>query len=148
MILPDAVTLPHGPAMRLVVMIEALEENRITCSCRFPQDFPWAGSVALPTYMALEGVAQVAGRIAAASKSDQSMPEAQAPGPRHGYVARIHEAAFFATDLNPQAAWTANAEVMSRSGRLVLCRGEAWQTGTQLLQTRFALYLEDSGQSG
>jgi hypothetical protein len=134
--------------MRLIVKIEALEENRITCACRIPRDFPWAGSAALPAYMAVEGVAQAAGRLAAAGTSAESMPEDRTFGPRHGYVARIREATFFPTDLDPQASWTAIAEVVGRSGRLVLCRGEAWQAGTQLLQTRFALYLEDSGQSG
>ncbi len=140
--------LPHGPAMRLVVEIEALEKNRITCSCRIPRDFPWAGSGALPAYMAVEGVAQAAGRLAAGSTSGEPLPEDPTSGPPHGYVARIREAAFFATDLNPEAPWTATAEIVGRSGRLVLCRGEAWQAGTQLLQARFALYLEDSGQSG
>ena len=139
--------LPHGPAMCLVQKVEALGEDSITCCCRIPVGFPWSGSGALPAYMAVEGVAQAAGLLAARPAPEEPAPEGMADGPQHGYVVRIREASFFNTDLNPQGTWTATAEMVGVSGRVVLCRGEAWQAGVQILQARFALYLGGSGQS-
>ena len=137
----DAGALPHGPAMRLIVKIVTLGEDRITCCCRIPLKFPWAGSGALPAYMAVEGVAQAAGLLAAGPVPGESTLKGLAGESPQGYLVRIREAEFSSTDLDPQGMWTATAVMAGRSGKVVLCRGEAWQAGALLLRARFALYL-------
>lgn len=147
MISPGAGVLPHGPAMRLVVSIENVGADNITCCCRIPSRFPWAGSGALPVYLALEGVAQAAGLLVARQESGESTPAGPGNDPLRGYLVRIRNAEFSCTELNPHDSWTTTAEITGRSGGIVICRGEAWQARTRLLQSRFALYLEGFGQS-
>lgn len=135
----DTEALPHGPAMKLIVGIKALEESVITCACRIPTGFPWADGRPMPVYLAIEGVAQAAGLLAAAGVSGR--PDEREGPPRHGYVTRIRHARFPASHFDPDADWSATVRMVGQSGNMALCQGEALQAGQELLQVRLALYL-------
>jgi predicted hotdog family 3-hydroxylacyl-ACP dehydratase len=145
---PDLHLLPHGPAMRLVDQIDSLEEDRIFCSCKFPAGFPWAGPAVLPAYLALEGMAQAAGLLAASSTPVHPSRAHHETSPAQGYIARIREAELSPHGMSASEPWEVTAQVVGRSGKLLLFRGVATQAGETLLEARFALYLDGPGQSG
>ena len=145
---PDRSVLPHGPAMRLIDQIDTLEEDRICCSCKFPAGFPWAGPAVLPAYLALEGMAQAAGLLAASSTPAHSSLTHHETSPAQGYISRIREAEVSPHGMSASESWEVTAQVVGRSGKLILFKGLATQAGENLLAARFALYLDRPGQSG
>jgi hypothetical protein len=138
---PDPAALPHGPAFRLVQSVEALEGDRITCSCRIPDLFPLQEGARMPTYLALEGVAQAAGLLAAHLARQEATVAGQAVKSTPGYVARIRQATFIESEMDGVLPWSADAELEGHSGHMILCRGEVRQNTTLLLQVGLALYI-------
>ena len=138
---PDPSVLPHGPAFRLVQSVDALGDGHITCSCHIPDLFSWQSEGRMPTYLALEGVAQAAGLLAAHLADSKAMAAGSDAGETHGYVARIRQATFPRHDMDGALSWSAYAELEGRSGHMILCRGEVRQGTDLILQAGLALYI-------
>jgi len=138
---PDPGVLPHGPAFRLVQSVEAIAGDRITCACRIPDLFPLVAGAKMPTYLALEGLAQSAGLLAAHLACQDAKTAGRAVKSTPGYVARIRQATFIRSEMDGTLPWSADAQLEGRSGHMILCRGEVLQGTTLILQAGLALYI-------